>query len=97
MADASTSEGPSQGYLYACQRAELLGLPTPTEAEWLASEERNREREAEEQSGHEDAVAQVTLLRLVNPRLHHTARYPDAISGALIGASESQACGEPFS
>ncbi|XP_001602420.1 uncharacterized protein LOC100118458 [Nasonia vitripennis] len=49
---------PSQGYLYACQRAELLGLPTPTEAEWLASEECAREREAQEQDAHDDAVAQ---------------------------------------
>lgn len=52
---------PMQAYLYACQRAELLGLPTPTEAEWLASEEYAREREAQELDSHDDAVAQVTV------------------------------------
>ncbi|XP_011497612.1 PREDICTED: uncharacterized protein LOC105361984 [Ceratosolen solmsi marchali] len=46
----------SKGYLHACQRAELLGLQTPSEAEWLASEE--CQREAVETEAHEDAVAQ---------------------------------------
>ncbi|XP_058799426.1 uncharacterized protein LOC131668941 [Phymastichus coffea] len=54
----ASGDAPSQGYLYACQRAELLGLPTPTEQEWLASEECARLREEQEQEAHDDAVAQ---------------------------------------
>jgi hypothetical protein len=63
MADEATA-APSKGYLYACQRAELLGLPTPSEAEWLASDEYQREAaEEEEAEAHDDAVAQVTSSR----------------------------------
>ncbi|XP_014216744.1 uncharacterized protein LOC106645408 [Copidosoma floridanum] len=56
--EVSSTPRLSQGYLYACQRAELLGLPTPTEAEFFASEDYARERDAVEQDGHDDAVAQ---------------------------------------
>lgn len=46
----------SQDYLYAVQRAELLGQPPPTEEEWAASQKK-AEVEAEE---HDNAVAQVS-------------------------------------
>ncbi|KAJ8682898.1 hypothetical protein QAD02_018690 [Eretmocerus hayati] len=44
-------------YQHACERAELLGMPTPSEAEWLASEECAREREAVEAEERDDAIA----------------------------------------
>ncbi|XP_014236313.1 uncharacterized protein LOC106658736 [Trichogramma pretiosum] len=48
----------SQGYSHACQRAELLGLPTPSEAEWLASEERASMLQAQENDDQDIAAAQ---------------------------------------
>ncbi|XP_043481231.1 uncharacterized protein LOC122510545 [Leptopilina heterotoma] len=41
----------SEDYQYACQRAELLGLPTPSQEEWANSEEaQKRNNEQEENS-----------------------------------------------
>ena len=48
----------SDDYKYACQRAELLGLPAPTEEEWAQSEAA-RKREIEEQEAQDDIAAQV--------------------------------------
>lgn len=48
----------SDDYKYACQRAELLGLPAPTEDEWAQSEAAQK-KEIEEQEAQDDAKAQV--------------------------------------
>lgn len=45
----------SQDYLYACQRAELLGQPAPTEEEW-AETQKNINTDQEDV---DEAVAQV--------------------------------------
>lgn len=48
----------SEDYQYACQRAELLGLPTPSEEEWANSEEAQKRNNVEEENL-DDAKAQV--------------------------------------
>lgn len=53
----------SEDYQYACQRAELLGLSTPSEEEWVKSEEA-RKRNIVEDENLDDAKAQVKYSNL---------------------------------
>lgn len=45
----------SQAYIYACERAELLGLPIPSEEEWRETNDLNNDND-------DDAVIQVIIL-----------------------------------
>ncbi|XP_015608783.1 uncharacterized protein LOC107274295 [Cephus cinctus] len=47
----------SQEYIYACQRAELLGLPTPSEEEWAKSQKDIQRNLNEELEDEEDRIA----------------------------------------
>ena len=52
-------------YLYACQRAELLGQPAPSEEEWAATRKSANEVQNEDETM-EDAVAQVIFYEFIH-------------------------------
>lgn len=48
----------SQGYIHACERAELLGLPIPSEEEWKETQR----IEAENLNNDKDEVIEVIII-----------------------------------
>jgi len=51
----------SEDYQHACERAELLGLPRPSEEEWRQSQAAQSENRCDDD---DDGALQVTPLRL---------------------------------
>lgn len=47
----------SQAYIHACERAELLGLPIPSEEEW-----KETQKSEENVNNDDDAMIQVIIL-----------------------------------